>query len=791
MTKTITLVKQLITVLFLITTISTFSQKIEIQGNGIEITNGDTTPSTNDSTDFGGIALSPNTKTVTFTIISAQSGKTLNVSDISVSGSAFTLSPDPFTASIPGGSSATFDITFETSIIGTSTADITIASSAKGGSSSYTFRVSGSGPSPEIDVLGNNNSIVDGNTSPSLTNNTDFGNTTSGGSIVKEYTVRNTGSEDLIITTPITLATGSYFSVTTQPALTTLTTSGANQSTTFQVTFTPPSDGVFIDELIIQNNDIDKTPFNFSIQGAILPPVIRGPYLQTGTSTSVIVKWRTSMTTDTKVNYGINLGSLNSTVSDPTLTTEHEITLTGLTPNTTYYYELADTDGVYLAEDAAMFVKTAPIIATKQFVRAWVLGDAGTSGSDSYGDDQEQVRDAYYNYVANASQSPNQTDMMLFLGDNAYNSGTDNEYQKGFFNIYDEMLKKSVAWSTLGNHDGYSASSSSQTGPYYDIFSFPTNGEAGGTASGTEAYYSFDYANIHFIVLESYRLYNDATQMSWVTSDIANTNQDWIVAIFHHPPYTKGSHNSDTETELVAMRENFLPILEAGGVDLILSGHSHSYERSKFIKGRTGSNNNDALDSGQPGAGVTIGANGNLSGRDDTADGAYEKTILPEGAVYITTGSAGKATSGSIDHAAMYYSVLDIGSTILEVEDDGAGGQNMNVKFLSDDNHDYNFAINDYFTIHKSSSVINVLATDSNVLNKAAITVYPVPANDILNIRLSNDEKLQSVKFYNAFGSLVKESKKKDINVRSLRTGVYLLEITSEKNTYYKSIIVE
>ncbi len=97
------------------------------------------------------------------------------------------------------------------------------------------------------------------------------------------------------------------------------------------------------------------------------------------------------------------------------------------------------------------------------------------------------------------------------------------------FDVYSDMLKKSVAWSTLGNHDGHSATSSTQSGPYYDIFSFPKAGEAGGTSSGTEAYYSFDYANIHFMVLESHQLYDDSTQMDWCLSDIQETNQDWIV----------------------------------------------------------------------------------------------------------------------------------------------------------------------------------------------------------------------------------------------------------------------
>ena len=76
--------------------------------------------------------------------------------------------------------------------------------------------------------------------------------------------------------------------------------------------------------------------------------------------------------------------------------------------------------------------------------------------------------------------------------------------------------------------------------------------------------------------------------MTWLNADLADTTAQWIVAFFHHPTYTKGTHDSDREGRLVDMRQNFLPILEAGGVDLILTGHSHVYERSYFVDGHYG-----------------------------------------------------------------------------------------------------------------------------------------------------------------------------------------------------------
>ena len=540
-------------------------------------------------------------------------------------------------------------------------------------------------------------------------------------------------------------------------------------------------DGTNVVAVEIHQVNASSTDISFNFKLTANPDVpaevVRGPYLQKGTDSKITIKYRTNTSTETIVNYGTSLGSLNSTVSDLTSKVNHEIEITGLTPNTKYYYEIADNDGVFLAEDSEMYIMTAPTIGTDQFVRAWILGDAGTANTN-----QRNVRDQYYSYVSSAPTNPNQTDMMLFLGDNAYNDGTDSEYQDAFFDIYDDMLKKSVAWSTLGNHDGHSASSSLQSGPYYDIFTFPTAAEAGGTASGTEAYYSFDYANIHFIVLESYTLSNDNTQETWLTTDIQNTTQDWIVAIFHHPPYTKGSHDSDNVGDsagaMTNMRTNFLPILEANGVDLVLSGHSHSYERSYFINGHYGT-------SGTFNFGThAVGANGHLSGKADTPDGEYTK--LPtdtEGAVYITTGSAGKISGGPLNHNAMYASLNQLGSCVLEIEDDGNDGQNMNIKFITDSG-----AINDYFTINKSGLT---LSTESNELVSNDVKVYPVPVNSLLNIDINQGETLKNIKIFDAVGKIVKETDQKQINVNTLNAGMYIVQITTDKGEYFKNIIVK
>ena len=440
---------------------------------------------------------------------------------------------------------------------------------------------------------------------------------------------------------------------------------------------------------------------------ALAQTVTRGPYLQTGTPTSVVVRWRTDVAANSRVSYGSAPGSLTSAVDDPTPKTEHEVTLSGLTADTKYFYAVGTTTGILAGNDASHFVLTTPTPGTPKPTRVWVLGDSGTANASA-----AAVRDAYFNFTGTRH-----TDLWLMLGDNAYNSGTDAEYQAAVFNMYPTMLRKSVLWPTLGNHDGASANSATQSGPYYDIFTLPRDGEAGGVASGTEAFYSFDYGNIHFIVLDSFETdrSSNGAMMTWLRTDLAATRQDWIIAYWHHPPYSKGSHDSDTEVELVQMRQNALPILEAGGVDLVLAGHSHSYERSYLIDGHYGTSTtltpSMILDHGD--------------GRP-TGNGAYQKIEGPHlGAVYTVAGSSGQTGGGSLNHPVMFISLNVLGSLVLDVN-----GNSLDATFL-----DSTGVIRDTFTVLKGGAPVPgnnppVANNDSASTNEDTPVTINVLAND-------------------------------------------------------------
>lgn len=421
----------------------------------------------------------------------------------------------------------------------------------------------------------------------------------------------------------------------------------------------------------------------------MIPTLLRGPYLQSATSTSIVIRWRTDEPGNSRVLFGDSPAALFQSVDSVSSVTEHEVKLTGLQPKKRYYYSIGSSQAV-LQGNAENFFETAPLPAQPGKYMIGVMGDCGNNSIN-----QLNTRDKLVDFLGNEYMNA-----WLLLGDNAYLSGTDAEYQNGFFNIYkDRLLKQTPLYPSPGNHD-YANNPSRQVDhavPYYNIFTVPSGGEAGGVPSGSESFYSFDYGNIHFLSLDSYgmesgntRLYDTlGTQVQWVKADLAaNTNKDWVVAYWHHPPYTKGSHDSDTESELVNIRKNFIRILERNGVDLILCGHSHDYERSKLMRGHYGLEN-----SFDPVANNLSPSTGRYDGSPDSCP-YIKKTPDNEGTVYVVAGSAGQlgATKAGYPHDAL--PVADAshgGALVLQVE-----GNRLDARWIASDG-----VVRDQFTIVK------------------------------------------------------------------------------------------
>lgn len=432
---------------------------------------------------------------------------------------------------------------------------------------------------------------------------------------------------------------------------------------------------------------------DFSLSFSEAPAaVIRGPYLQSTSTTATLLSWRTHRAVPTEVWCGTSPDALDLRFTNPAPVTDHSIELTGLETATIYYYALTLSGEILVGGDEAHFFHTAPLASQTTPTRIWVLGDSGTADESA-----ARVRDAFLDY--SGALAP---DVWLMLGDNAYNDGTDTEYQSAVFDMYPSLLRTTPLWPTQGNHDDLHEGDHND---YFDIFSLPEDGEAGGVPSGSEEYFSFDYGIIHFICLNSE--ITDRTPGSpmwtWLTADLALNQSVWTIAFWHRPPYSDGSHNSDEPGAMTEMREFALPILEAAGVDLVLGGHSHAYERSCQLHGHYGFSTTlaDSM--------VVNGGDGRTAG-----DGPYENPVGTGspggGTVYLVLGCSGFVEGGPLAHPVMVASSTALGSLIIDVD-----RTRLDARFLSDSGE-----VLDDFTILKTGS-------SSAPEFSQALTLFPNP----------------------------------------------------------------
>jgi len=151
---------------------------------------------------------------------------------------------------------------------------------------------------------------------------------------------------------------------------------------------------------------------------------------------------------------------------------------------------------------------------------------------------------------------------VIMLGDNIYGGKSPAELQKKFELPYKPLLDAGVQfYASLGNHDDTNER-------FYKFFNM--NGER---------YHSFKKGNVHFFAIDS--TYLDPKQLAWLEKELASSGSDWKFAYFHHPLYSSGGrHGSDT-----ALRDQLEPLFLKYGVDVVLAGHEHFYERLKPQKG--------------------------------------------------------------------------------------------------------------------------------------------------------------------------------------------------------------
>ena len=307
--------------------------------------------------------------------------------------------------------------------------------------------------------------------------------------------------------------------------------------------------------LIILLAGCDSNTFPSSPLG-LSPDLKRGPYVQLGGTESILVVWETISNTQGAVEFGLT-DSLGTRIASSELGTRHSLSLTGLQPNTYYYYQVLDGDRP-LSQTTRFHTNQQSNHNNFSFL---VVGDSGFGTVAMF-----KVAD-----LINASAAS----FGLHTGDVIYFYGEERLYDSRFFHPYARFLATNVMYTSIGNHDLVTDNGA----PYLNNFYLPAN-----NLDGTELYYSFDYGQAHFVALDTNQsTATGSAQQTWFEQDMATTTKPWKFVFFHHPPYTASFINADgTRVDLAvrSVRQNLAPLFELFGVDIVFSGHSHSYERT-------------------------------------------------------------------------------------------------------------------------------------------------------------------------------------------------------------------
>lgn len=269
--------------------------------------------------------------------------------------------------------------------------------------------------------------------------------------------------------------------------------------------------------------------------------IIKGPYLQQVTQTSIFIMWETDPAADGLVVYWPENSPQNTvTVNGPGGVEIHEIELTGLTSGSTYGYTVTS-DGV--TSDPNTFT-TAP--AENESFSFVAYGDTRTN-------------DEAHAAVVAAIIKYSDPDIVIHTGDLVENGNDPCQWGPQFFTPACELMKNTPMFPVLGNHEA--------SGPLFSkFFSLPNN----------EQWFAFTYGCVQFIALNTNVDYSPkSSQYSWLEDElIASANATWLIVYFHHPPYTR----TETHNDEPAVKRHLVPLFEQYGVDMVFSGHTHAYE---------------------------------------------------------------------------------------------------------------------------------------------------------------------------------------------------------------------
>ena len=320
--------------------------------------------------------------------------------------------------------------------------------------------------------------------------------------------------------------------------------------------------------------------------GAYGAQIIRGPYIEDPTQTTMILRWQTDEPTPAWLEYG-PAPRCNQILKISPEDTQHKAILYGLVPNQDFCYRLyvynQERDGVQTPVEGKF--KTL-YSAERKEVHFLAFGNTAQTPLT-----EEEKASAFLNPEALAPVNPREllaeqmvqtdADFIIHTGDLTY-SGLNEDVDAEFFVPYRNVLSKTPLFVAIGSHeygpDRENRDSKSFVRANYSRFHDMS------WSNATPKYYSFDTANARFIFLDANAAYGavwapnidkKSAQYKWLQSTLAGAGEKWKIVVVNAPMYSTGPKGPANEAAA-----NFVPLFERYGVDLVLQGAEANYERT-------------------------------------------------------------------------------------------------------------------------------------------------------------------------------------------------------------------
>ncbi len=279
-------------------------------------------------------------------------------------------------------------------------------------------------------------------------------------------------------------------------------------------------------------------------------PFIKGPYIMYTDETSTTIMWQTHETRVSIVEYGESKDALKKIIQEDSII--HEIKITGLNPDTLYFYRAGD------GEDMSDFFTFRTNPSNHRPFRFAAYGDS---------QNHPERHSKLIPMIAQLGPS-----FIIHAGDAVEKGLEEERWQTELFDVIRPLSFYIPYYIAIGNHEENSEY-------YYKYLSYPyPEGD-----EQHESYYWFKYGAVFVIVIDSekYLFGTEDPQHLWVVKTLQRPEAIWAglrIAVFHQAAYTEGWGHCDYDGNL-RVRNSLIPALEKGGINLILNGHTHGYER--------------------------------------------------------------------------------------------------------------------------------------------------------------------------------------------------------------------